>query len=671
MKRSTRSLRLQITLTVTLGLLLVWAVALYELHRSRDAALREADVRTSIEAQVFAEYSRSAFKRINEFILDVRSRWTGDPKTFSTIVQQTQENISDLSFQVAILDKKGFLAFSSLTNSPDRTDLSEREHFLVHQEAENRDRLFISKPILGKVSGKWSIQVTRPIFEDGGFDGVIVVSISPDQFTGFAGKLRLEKEDALSVIRDTGEILARFPSSLGLGKILIDRPYLGNNPSDSGNYRDRAVVDGIERIYGYYRLPEYGLTFVVGESMDGVLASYKAQQKIIITGTLTISVLAISLFFFLFRSLAALEEARQQLDAIFTLSPDGFVSFDATHRVKYASPAFCCMTGLSLADLEGIDENAFSLKLNALCSSVAPFPGMDALRLAQEGEPDRRSSAISHQPRLLLQLAALGDRVLEVRFQMSDAEAVSQILYFCDVTHETEVDRLKSEFLSTAAHELRTPMASIYGFSELLLMKNYDTSTSRELLTVIHRQADLMSSIINELLDLARIEARQGKDFIFEIVNLESVVDDAVSGFSLPNNRERPVMVLPEERLEVSADHKKLQQVVSNLISNAYKYSPAGGEVALTYRVDSSGDRRWFGIEVRDHGIGMSQAQRARVFERFYRADTSGNIPGTGLGMSIVKEIIELHHGRIDIQTALGAGTTVTVWLPEAQEVTA
>ena len=254
---------------------------------------------------------------------------------------------------------------------------------------------------------------------------------------------------------------------------------------------------------------------------------------------------------------------------------------------------------------------------------------------------------------------------------MSDAEAVSQILYFCDVTHETEVDRLKSEFLSTAAHELRTPMASIYGFSELLLMKNYDTSTSRELLTVIHRQADLMSSIINELLDLARIEARQGKDFIFEIVNLESVVDDAVSGFSLPNNRERPVMVLPEERLEVSADHKKLQQVVSNLISNAYKYSPAGGEVALTYRVDSSGDRRWFGIEVRDHGIGMSQAQRARVFERFYRADTSGNIPGTGLGMSIVKEIIELHHGRIDIQTALGAGTTVTVWLPEAQEVTA
>ena len=117
MKRSTRSLRLQITLTVTLGLLLVWAVALYELHRSRDAALREADVRTSIEAQVFAEYSRSAFKRINEFILDVRSRWTGDPKTLSTIVQQTQENISDLSFQVAILDKKGFLAFSSLTKA--------------------------------------------------------------------------------------------------------------------------------------------------------------------------------------------------------------------------------------------------------------------------------------------------------------------------------------------------------------------------------------------------------------------------------------------------------------------------------------------------------------------------------------------------------------------------
>lgn len=663
MKQSTRSLRRQITLTVTLGLLLVWAVAFYELYRSRDAALREAEVRTSFEAQVFAEYSRSAFKRINEFILDIRSRWTGDPTTFSAVVQRTQENISDLSFQVAILDKEGFLAYSSLMNTIERTDLSEREHFWVHKKDGGLDHLFISKPILGKVSGKWSIQVTRPILTDGRFDGVVVVSVSPDQFTSFADKLRLASDDALAVVRDTGEILARFPSSLGLGQILTDRPYLGDHPSAFGYFRERGWVDGIERIYGYYRLPEYGLSFVVGESVDGVLTSHRALQNIIFTGALVLSVLAIALFFLVFRSLAALEEARQQLDAIFTLSPDGFVSFDAKRRVKYANPAFCRMTNLDQSDVEGLDENAFSQKLRTLCSQARPFPGMAEMRRVRDVESGNRSHATTSQSRQLIELVSPKNRVLEVRFQTSDVEAVSQILYFCDVTHETEVDRIKTEFLSTAAHELRTPMASIYGFTELLLMKDFDTPTRRELLTIVHRQSELMSSIINELLDLARIEARQGKDFILESIDLEKVVKDAISSFKLPEGRERPIIAAHAGQYQVTVDHKKMQQAISNLISNAYKYSPDGGDIEIFYRRETFDGIRWLGLAVKDYGIGMSEAQRTRIFERFYRANTSGEIPGTGLGMSIVKEIMELHRGHIDIDTVLGQGTTVTIWL--------
>ena len=186
MKRSSSILRSQISLIVILSIVLVWAAAAYELYRSQQSRVHEAEVRTVVQAHVFAEYSRSTIKRINEFILDLRPEWTGDWKYFSNSVQRRQENIDDLTFQVAIIDRDGILAYSNLAKPTDRTDLSQREHFKVHQEAGNADRLFISRPLKGKVSGKWSIQITRPILKNGKFDGVLVVSVSPDQFAGFA-----------------------------------------------------------------------------------------------------------------------------------------------------------------------------------------------------------------------------------------------------------------------------------------------------------------------------------------------------------------------------------------------------------------------------------------------------------------------------------------------------
>jgi signal transduction histidine kinase len=123
---------------------------------------------------------------------------------------------------------------------------------------------------------------------------------------------------------------------------------------------------------------------------------------------------------------------------------------------------------------------------------------------------------------------------------------------------------------------------------------------------------------------------------------------------------------MPSESLYIKADHKKLQQAFLNVLSNAFKYSPATSQVTIeliTTPFTASVARR-VGVRFVDQGIGMTPAQLARVFERFYRADTSGNIPGTGLGMSIVKEIIELHDGEIELVSKVSNSTTVTLWLP-------
>ena len=359
---------------------------------------------------------------------------------------------------------------------------------------------------------------------------------------------------------------------------------------------------------------------------------------------------------------AVIRDRTEQLDAIFELSPDGFVSFDAAHRIKYVSPAFTHMTGLNADEMMGLDEADFSERLANACLPEARFSGIAALRITSKVGAD----GTARERRQTIELADAGKRVLQTGLRLSKAETVSQILYFRDITRETEVDRLKSEFLSTAAHELRTPMASIYGFTELLMTQDFDEAERRDFLDTIYRQSELMISIINELLDLARIEARRGKDFTIERVDVGELLRDVVGGFKTPGGRPSPTEPSSDGPLWVSADRKKLIQAVSNVISNAYKYSPDGSAVGidLVKSPDVGDVPPRIGIRITDHGIGMTPEQLARVCERFYRADVSGKIPGTGLGMSIVKEIVELHGGDLEITSKVGAGTTVTLWLP-------
>jgi signal transduction histidine kinase/HAMP domain-containing protein len=365
-----------------------------------------------------------------------------------------------------------------------------------------------------------------------------------------------------------------------------------------------------------------------------------------------------------------LNTRNEQLDAIFALSLDGFVSFDMERKVSFVNGAFLRMTNLVERDVIGLDQSEFSKRMASISEPSAVFPGIAFLRSG------RKHSELESQPatgatgsrRHVFELSRPSRRVLEINLRVGEMEGVSQVLYCRDVTHETEVDRMKSEFLSHAAHELRTPMASILGYAELLLAMDFTEAERHEFLSVIHRQAELLVSIINELLDLARIEARQGKDFVHEQLDLHELLNEVIAGWKVPDGRNAPA-IIGNSGIWLQADRKKLMQALGNLVSNAYKYSPMGGEVNIElalYPAENDVPGRIF-ITVSDHGIGMTPEQQARVCERFYRADSSGKIPGSGLGMSIVKEIIELHGGGIEIASEIGKGTQVKLWLPIAK----
>lgn len=352
-----------------------------------------------------------------------------------------------------------------------------------------------------------------------------------------------------------------------------------------------------------------------------------------------------------------IEERNEQLGVIFQLSPDGFVTFDTQQCVSYISPAFSQLTLAGSTPLMGLHEEAFSTWLGKRCTVDMPFPGVSALRTQALGEQAHKM--------VLIGLAKPMGRVLQVGLRCSSSSQVSQILYLRDVTHETEVDRMKSEFLAAAAHELRTPMASIFGFSEILLTSEFDRVEQLEFLKTIHTNSQLMANILNDLLDLARIEARGGKDFCYEQFNLCTLLEDWVQGYQRPWGRKAPDLELPAEPVFLMADPAKLRQALMNVVSNAYKYSSENGAVHIKAGLQRvSGQPPTVCIEVTDHGIGMTPEQRERVCDRFYRADTSGETLGTGLGMSLVKEIVDLHHGNLGIESTLGHGTRVSLCLP-------
>jgi PAS domain S-box-containing protein len=354
------------------------------------------------------------------------------------------------------------------------------------------------------------------------------------------------------------------------------------------------------------------------------------------------------------RTRMAMAERSARLNAVFDLSPDGFVVFGTDGRLAHCNRAFLEMTGWGHdTDASGLTVQEFDQRFRVLCEAGQTYlPVQALLDISVSG---------THGPDTLL-LERPEHRVLArvVRSHVDDHDET--ILFFRDVTRETEVDRMKSEFLTTAAHELRTPMVSVFGFTELLLNRPVSEVHRRDMLQTMHRQASLLINMVNELLDLARIEARQGKDLKREACRLDSLVNQAVGPLRVAKGLHRFELDVPHGDQVLWVDPEKTHRALINVLGNAVKYTPQGGTIHVSTRSGTLRGEPAVGLSVADPGIGMSAEQASRVFERFYRADPSGNIPGTGLGMSLVKEIVELQGGRVDLVSAPGQGTRVTLW---------
>jgi signal transduction histidine kinase len=262
------------------------------------------------------------------------------------------------------------------------------------------------------------------------------------------------------------------------------------------------------------------------------------------------------------------------------------------------------------------------------------------------------------------------DRELEIdeRIVLVNARPLPSggaVIVIHDLTDVRRLEAMRRDFVANVSHELKTPLTSISGYAETLLADVPDEETTRRFLTTIVTNARRMQRLVDNLLDLARLEAGHWQP-MQEPVDLAETAEDAWESLREGTRAQTIQFVLdvPASAATVFADADAIRQVLTNLLDNSIRYTPAGGRILCRSRVEGDG----VAISVADNGSGIVREHLPRVFERFYRADPSRSREegGTGLGLAIVKHLVEAHGGRVSAESERGIGTTITCWFPSA-----
>ena len=227
-----------------------------------------------------------------------------------------------------------------------------------------------------------------------------------------------------------------------------------------------------------------------------------------------------------------------------------------------------------------------------------------------------------------------------------------------------ESEQVKSELVSNVSHELRTPLASVLGFSSLMLDREVSPEETKRYLEVIRTEARRLASLLNDLLDLQRVE-QEALELRSEDVELNDLLSTQVTLYSAQSDTHELRFQAAGEPLNVRGDRDRLAQVIGNLLSNAIKYSPEGGVVEVT--AEGIGDEAW--IWVRDEGLGIPRAHQEQIFTKFFRGDVGRElgIAGTGLGLVLARQIVEAHGGQLGFESEAGRGSTFWLQLPASR----
>jgi signal transduction histidine kinase/DNA-binding response OmpR family regulator len=676
---------IQVRCVLVLGiLLLLWGSIALQLRQELLTTEHEAIEDTSILANAFEENVIRSIHSIDQVILFIRDSYARDPAKFDLLTwARARPFLNDLTLQISLIDPHGMLIQSNLGPIGTPVDLSDREHFRV-QVGSMQDRLFISKPVLGRNSQRYSVQFTRKIIGlDGEFLGVVVVSMDPYYLARMYDSLEINHGFALIVGLD-GYVRAGVPLAHLTGKPLTASPLLDlAAKADHGSYSvAQEAITGEPAIVSYRHLTEYPLIVSVGYGADQVLAPYRLHRLESIAVGIGLSLLVLAVARLLERHRRRLTRYQNALTATLENISQGIIMVERDHRIAVINGRAGELLGLP-PDLteEGTSYDAIVRwqtehdEFDAECGIETPAV-MQASRCG------------FHAKVPLYERTRPNATVLEVRTKLLPAGGA--VRTYTDVTERKRIvqdlatardaaeaaGRTRSEFLAVMSHEIRTPLNGIIGAAGLLMDRAL-APEDQGYVRIIRESGEHLLQLINDILDFSRLDASR-----LELEQAPFALRDAIEGaVGLITQTARAkklalsVTIADDVPPLVVGDPGRLRQVMLNLVGNAIKFTDKG---SIRVTVSQAG-RRTEGtrivVAVTDTGVGIPPEALPKLFQEFSQVDgsISRRFGGSGLGLAISRRLVECMGGSMTVESTPGIGSTFSfeVVLQDAPAATA
>jgi signal transduction histidine kinase/CheY-like chemotaxis protein len=659
---------------IAFALGLIWIGIWVHLNRSYRAAEQNALEDTANMALVMEETFLRSIATIDQALLFIRDAYARDPEHFNLHGWASGGAfLNELSLQLVIADASGDVVQSNLPlRQP--VSIADREHFLVHAGA-GQDRIFISKPLVGRVSNRISIQFTRRIAAaDGHFMGVAVASLDPLTLSRFYQAFQIGRGFIL-LTGDDGIVRAGRPNEDLIGHSLAGSTLLSRAAAaSSGSYSSApGPAADAGAIVSFRRIPALPLAVAVGFSLEDVLGECERDRRQFLAagGILTAFITVMGML--LVRHRWRLDRSQQALGVTLENISQGLIMVDRHRRIPVVNRRVTELLGVPshLARTGG--------DFDALLRWQDAHDGFDTASQAREHSAmSTAEGGLDLTPPFHERTRADGT-VLEVRTSvLPDGGAVRT---YTDITERKRIERdlaaardvaeaagrARAEFLALISHEILTPLNGIIGVTELLLDRPLGEE-ERRFGEIIRDSGNHLRLLIDDVLDFSRLDAERMtlEQAPFDLHALLGGTIDMLTPQASAKGLSVHCSIAANVPRRVVGDAGRLRQILVNLIGNGIKFTERGSvAVGITVALPAAASVR-LAVSVADTGIGIALEAQPKLFSAFTQADASVSrrFDGTGLGLAICKQLVGLMGGTISLESAPGRGSTFRFEVP-------